>query len=288
MTSPPPIHVEETPAMLHSVAEFAPLLKPLFVSPHISSVCEVGAEQGTFTRVLTGYRRAGFLQRITVVDPVLTPSVKALAENGVYLIETTSLAALPHLSAHDLYVLDGDHNHYTVLNELHLIHSTAPSAIVILHDVGWPCGRRDHYYDPTRLPPHAVHPHSFDLGVLPNRPGVGPMGMVSKGQYAVALEEGGPANGVSTAIEDFLSDHPDLHYLSLNFIHGLGIISPRDHPLTDTLRLKVMPSADCLEVFGRMEANRLRNWLALIETQRALGIQRQATATLIKAAQETS
>ena len=54
-------------------------------------------------------------------------------------------------------LVDGDHNWYTVVNELRLIAATSagagePLPVLICHDVGWPYGRRDLYYAPEQIP----------------------------------------------------------------------------------------------------------------------------------------
>ncbi|MBL7373602.1 class I SAM-dependent methyltransferase, partial [Escherichia coli] len=73
--------------------------------------------------------------------------------------------------------------------------------LALMHDVSWPCARRDCYYAPDRIPEEHRHPHSFDGGVslgqpdcLPNR------GFRGAGSFAWALHEGGPRNGVLTAV----------------------------------------------------------------------------------------
>ena len=66
----------------------------------------------------------------------------------------------------DAALIDGDHNWYTVYNELQLLaegarRHGAPLPVLVLHDVLWPYGRRDLYYapepDPRGAPP-AVTP----------------------------------------------------------------------------------------------------------------------------------
>ena len=61
------------------------------------------------------------------------------------------------LPAMDAALIDGDHNWYTVYNELKLLAATAREAdaalpVLVLHDVGWPYGRRDLYYAPEQIP----------------------------------------------------------------------------------------------------------------------------------------
>ena len=63
-------------------------------------------------------------------------------------------------------IIDGDHNHFTVYHELTLIERAAGAERRrgSCSSTTWrPCGRRDSYYDPSGLPPEAVHPHSFEL-----------------------------------------------------------------------------------------------------------------------------
>ncbi len=63
-----------------------------------------------------------------------------------------SLEQLPLLEEIDAVILDGDHNWYTVYNELKLLSRQVddgrPYPLVLVHDIGWPYGRRDLYYDP--------------------------------------------------------------------------------------------------------------------------------------------
>ena len=61
-------------------------------------------------------------------------------------------------------LIDGDHNWYTVVNELRMLRDNAragrePLPVLILHDVGWPYGRRDLYYDPSTIPEEHRQPH---------------------------------------------------------------------------------------------------------------------------------
>lgn len=52
----------------------------------------------------------------------------------------------------DMYLIDGDHNYYTLYNELVLIHRwTKKGDVIFIHDVvKW--GKRDQYYDESAIP----------------------------------------------------------------------------------------------------------------------------------------
>ena len=74
----------------------------------------------------------------------------------------------------DAALIDGDHNWYTVYNELRMLarppgQAGAPLPLLIMHDVGWPYGRRDLYYDPERIPEEFRQPYA-QTGMRPGQP----------------------------------------------------------------------------------------------------------------------
>ena len=81
----------------------------------------------------------------------------------------------------DVVLLDGDHNWYTVDHELRQIEQSAracalPLPVVACHDVGWPYGRRDLYYDPATVPEGYRQPYrkgGLLPGVIEPQPGKG-------------------------------------------------------------------------------------------------------------------
>jgi predicted O-methyltransferase YrrM len=59
----------------------------------------------------------------------------------------------PMFTGFDFYLIDGDHNYYTVSSELRLIHNRAKVGdIMLFHDVAGTWARRDQYYDFTLIP----------------------------------------------------------------------------------------------------------------------------------------
>src|SRR5207249_9924999 len=118
------------------------------------SVLELGASHGAFIGgLLDG--AAGTGAGITAVDPPPAPELIALAERHpeLELMRKTSHEALRDDSGHDAIIVDGDHNYYTVREDLRLIAAAAggPIPLIVLHDLGWPHGRRDSYYSPDRI-----------------------------------------------------------------------------------------------------------------------------------------
>ena len=81
----------------------------------------------------------------------------------------------------------------------------APLPVCFLHDVGWPYGRRDLYYAPERIPEEFRQPWAR-RGIVPGRRELSDDGGLNA-QFANAVEEGGPRNGVMTALEDFVAEN---------------------------------------------------------------------------------
>ncbi|WP_259312841.1 glycosyltransferase [Capillimicrobium parvum] len=193
-----------------------------------------------------------------------------------------SLNVLPDIADVDLLLIDGDHNHFTVLSELRASEERAARdrrspPVIALHDVDWPYGRRDMYYAPDRIPEHRRHPYAHK-GL---RPGTAEMFEVGINDHlANAIEEGGPRNGVRTAIEDFIAtSDPEWVFRDIPGAHGLGILAPETTVAEDG-RL-----GDLLELTGGSEW--LRERAGAIELMRLWGIvARRETAHQLELTQQ--
>ncbi len=159
-------------------------------------------------------------------------------------------------------MIDGDHNYETVSGELAAVFDAAGTGhpLVVLHDIGWPWARRDLYYAPDALPPGSVHPHTYEGGVRPGERSVGPGGFSGQGEFAYALEEGGPRNGVLTAVEDFLTDHPSFELVQVPCIFGLGFLFDGEAPYAGDLRAQ-LATYDENPLLARLEENRIALYL---------------------------
>jgi len=198
-------------ALQYSMVNFVPLTEPLLDSFELAHIVEIGCERGGHTAYLADYtRKRG--ARLTVVDPAPTLEVDLTQAQHVTLVRERSVVYLARSSEPaDVYFIDGDHCYATVSEELArlevLLDPARPRA-VLLHDTGWPWGRRDCYADPALV--DGVHPHTSPLVGSPYEDGVAKFGLESGGPTRYALRAGGARNGVRTAIEDFLekSTHP--------------------------------------------------------------------------------
>jgi hypothetical protein len=229
-------------------------------------VVEIGSEAAGMTRELARWaeeRDAHFV----AVEPFPIDEVRAMDVRSEHfeLVEGRSPEALADIEPADAYLIDGDHNYWTVLHELRAIYSGG-EPLAILHDVGWPCARRDQYYSVDALPPEAVHPHSYTKGRVPGHEELADRGFGGDGAFAVAIEEGGPANGVLTAVEDFLAERGGLVYAQVPAIFGLGVIYPEGAPYAERVAEILRPWQENA-LLERLEDNRTRLYARLLELQ---------------------
>jgi hypothetical protein len=185
------------------------VVHPLLELVQPEAILEIGAAGGRHTRVLADYcRKTG--ATLHVIEPEPRFDAEALVRDGrVVLHRDLSLNVLPSLPAVDIVLVDGDHNWYTVFNELRQLQRAAregqrPMPVVLCHDVGWPYGRRDMYYFPETIPEEFRHPWER-RGMAEGQSELVPEGGQNP-NVANACFEGGPRNGVLTAIEDFLGE----------------------------------------------------------------------------------
>ena len=236
------------------------------------TVVEIGAFHGKSTNEMLAWaERAG--AKVIAVDPAPQPDLTEIAAGhpGLELVEATSHDALPKLPDADAIIIDGDHNYFTLSEELRLISERDPGAtmpVLMLHDIGWPLARRDGYYAPDRIPADHRQPLAFNTFLAPEEPGTLDEGMPFA---CVAEREGGAANGILTAVEDFLASRPELEFAKVPAFFGFGVIWHRDAPWAAAVAAAVAPW-DCNPVLERLEANRVRHMVERYRMTRRLEI----------------
>jgi len=261
---------------VYSMANFREIILPLLELAQAKRIVEVGSEYGTFTQELCAYaeRMGG---QFTSVDPYpQAPAMQFAAQHEgkpyFNFLKKLSVDALPELTGVDAYIIDGDHNYYTVLRELELIEANRNGApwLVFQHDVCWPCGRRDMYYNTSQIPAEYLHPHSCEHAIAPGNSGLeSGGGFRGDGTLAFARHEGGPRNGVTTAIEDFVAARSDLQFEVITAVFGLGIIYSKNAPWAAELAARIKPYVKSL-MLERMEENRVQLYVKVQELKEEL------------------
>lgn len=180
---------------------------------------------GEATELLCGLKDL----KITTIDPCLDADLVTKFANStqIEVKKGLSLEVLPHLNEEfDCILIDGDHNWYTVYNELTVISRKRllrKGGVIFLHDVSFPWGRRDLYYQPETIPERYRHEIGYQAIVEGSRELSGDVGPFAG--CAKAMFEGGERNGVLTAIQDFLKENGgEYRFFRAKVGSGLGII----------------------------------------------------------------
>jgi hypothetical protein len=221
------------------------------------SVVEVGAYAGDLTGALVRWA-AGRDGSVTAIDPSPRQPLVELERRHpeLELLRATSHEALGRIAVPDAAIIDGDHNYYTVSEELRLIAERAggdPLPLLLFHDVAWPHARRDDYYDPELIPEEHRQPIDVGTGLFPGVRGVRQGGLPYRYK---AREEGGARNGVLTAVEDFVAAREGLRLAIVPAFFGLGVAWREDAPWADAVARVVEPW-DRNPVLERLEASRV-------------------------------
>jgi GT2 family glycosyltransferase/glycosyltransferase involved in cell wall biosynthesis len=256
-----------------------PVIEPIFEIVQPKYVVEIGSDYGYNTEKILGYCMRS-KAKLHVIDPLPKYDADEWQERyGEYLVfhKELSLDALPSIDGFDAVLIDGDHNWYTVFNELKVIESrceelSQPFPLVMIHDVGWPYGRRDLYYAPETIPEAYRKPHKRK-GMHPDSSELLEEGGLNQ-RLPNATRENEPQSGVLTATEDFLKEtSQQLELLTLPVLSGLAIIVPfrlkENAALGEFLGTLKLPEA-IARLAERTERDRLEMQIELQEDRIAL------------------
>jgi Macrocin-O-methyltransferase (TylF)/Methyltransferase domain len=208
------------------------VVAPVIEAAQARRVVEIGALRGDQTELML--QRLGPDVELHVIDPVpfFDPAEHERRFAGRYVFHRAlSVDVLGDLPPMDVALIDGDHNWYTVFTELNLLadvarRAGAPMPVMVLHDVGWPYGRRDLYYDPSNIPAEHRQPWRRE-GIRRGERRLVVGGLNSN--LANAELEGGARNGVMTAVDDFVAAPGEaLRLVVLPVLFGLAIVVAED------------------------------------------------------------
>ncbi len=245
-----------------SLANVAEIMIPCIDATGAKAVAEVGAYAGDLTRLLADWAAASGA-KVLAVDPSPQPGLVELDREraALELIRETSIDALAHIDLPGVVILDGDHNYWTVSEELRLIYERAPGAelpLLMFHDVCWPHARRDDYFDAEQIPGEYRHQTAGgdeSRGLYPGDPGLRAGGLPYPRS---AAHEGGPRNGVRTAVEDFVEAHEGLRLVRVPAFFGFGVVWHGDARWANDVAA-ILDPYDANPVIERLESNRVHH-----------------------------
>lgn len=208
------------------------IMEPILECLQPADIVEIGCERGHNTRKILEYcMRHG--ATLYAIDPLPDFDTNAWQEQygeRFVFFKSLSLNAISKINRFDVVLIDGDHNWYTVYNELKLIEKQCLESgqyfpLIILHDISWPYGRRDQYCAPENIPEAYRKPYE-KKGIRPGSPELQEKGGLNSHLFN-SIYENKLRNGVLTAIEDFLSESKEaIDFIKIPGLNGLGIIYP--------------------------------------------------------------
>jgi hypothetical protein len=251
-------------------------------------IAEIGARHGETTAKLLAFA-AGSGSVVHAIDPAPSAlfdldKMKEVHGDRFVFHHALSLDAIPQIEGIDVVLIDGDHNWYTVYNELELLSKRVAAEgrdfpVAILHDVDWPYDRRDQYCNPDAIPEQFRQPFTKG-GLSPDEPGpLERRGLHAAGYHA--LKASTTRNGVRTAVEDFLSANGQgLRFVDVIGFNGLGILVAESqlerNPELRELLEEFQSPAWLRDQCRRIEASRVRLQIRLEETAQGGGLRRLA------------
>ena len=251
---------------------WGPVIKPLFDILQPREIVEIGADFGHNTRNILDYCRQTN-SRAHIIDPVpkFEPEVLKNEYGDVFeFYKSLSLNALPLIRHMGAVLIDGDHNWYTVYNELKLIEKNCQSndsvfPLIVIHDVAWPYARRDLYYHPDNVPEAFRLPYA-QKGLIP-----GSREMADRGGLNPHLHNAvyyhNFRSGCLSAVEDFAQESDiSLTLIKIPGFHGLGILYSSDHEKSSPLLsgfIQNLTAPDIISnILKAVEKSRIENLIA--------------------------
>ncbi len=241
------------------------VLLPVMDAANPRCIVEVGAAQGALTAKLLqwGVEHDALVHSIDSRPDFDVATWRREHGKRFTFHKGRSLNVIGRIKGVDAAFIDGDHNWYTVIHELQLFERTAlrqelAPPLITLHDVDWPCDRRDLYYDPESIP--VAHRQPYEKrGMVPRSGELSDSGVSP--YLNNAIYEHSIRNGVQSAIEDFISESPQ-SWKSFHVpgLHGLRILITAE-------RLAAHP--DLGPVMKSLQSARfLREWCEQVELAR--------------------
>jgi hypothetical protein len=207
---------------------FGPVIAPLIEALEPRRAIETGAGSGRLTeRVLDASGAQHAVLHAVDPAPRLDPGLLARSGERLEVHSERAVSAIGGIGAVDLALLDGDPNWYSVHSELTLLLRAAEreeraAPLLVVHNVHWPFGRRDGYYDPTAIPPaHLRDP--TQLGLLPGQRDPAEEGL--RLTPWCARRDFEPRSGVLSAVEDTVAaSELDWTVVEVPGFHGVAVL----------------------------------------------------------------
>ena len=197
------------------------IIFPILRRTKAKNIVEIGSGNIILTKNILEYAISNN-SHLIIVDPILDyDEFKEENSDQIEFYPELSLNRLPFLEDYDTILIDGDHNWYTVYNELKIIEEKFKNKqfpLIFITGLGWPRARNDQYNNPENIPASHRQPYTKTEKSLKKNYGL-------TSDKFTAINGNNPKNGVLTALEDFIKESSlDLSFKNINAFSGLGIL----------------------------------------------------------------
>ena len=131
------------------------IICPILRCINAKNIVEIGSGNIILTKKILEYVISND-SHLIIVDPILDfNEFKEENSDQIEFYPELSLNRLPFLEDYDTILIDGDHNWYTVYNELKIIEEKFKNKqfpLIFINGTGWPSARRDIYNNPENIP----------------------------------------------------------------------------------------------------------------------------------------
>ncbi len=232
------------------------LIKPLIKGRKPGRIVQVGTDGGLTPEQLlnTCVDLACTLHLVDVREPKQLTRLQERHGERFVFTRGLSLTELPNFDEPvDLFLLDGDHNWYTVINDLRTVARLATRLdaaypITLVRGVGAPYGRRDSYRNPDAIPA------AFRKRYVP----------VEDGQAFLSdsIYENDQQNGVLTAVEYLIQEvHFPLEMVTIPAWNGIAVVYDPTSIVDDGRLSEILErfrsSREVLSLIERLETARI-------------------------------
>ena len=173
--------------------------------------------------IISGLKNEGLVNEFLNYEATFTAIDSDKTHPQIDTIKGHSLDILPLQGDYEAIIIDDDPNWYTVYNELNLIKkSNDEFPLVFICNNRFPHKFRDSYSNPELIPQEFRQEYVKELPIIYDNKEI-----IITDDYLHACEENTPKNGVSTAINDFISENAGIGIMDIHFIEEITILYPK-------------------------------------------------------------
>ncbi len=227
------------------------VIRPIIDGVKAQNIVEIGSDTGINTKNILEYC-LDHDSHLIVIDPSPKFDVeefKIRYGDKFEFYKELSLNRLPSITDFDVILIGGDHNWYTLYNELKIIEEKFNEEnfpIIFLPNIGLQYKGRELYCDPENIPKSYRQTHK-KLGKSPGEASLNENSGMNK-DFNDSINENNSKNGILTAVETFINESDlEFTFKTINVFYGLGILYVKNEKIDEIIK-KVSSNPKLLDI----------------------------------------